>query len=272
MLLARFALAGSLAILPTMAYAETFFIPVVSAPARPIPSQTFPFQNTEWGATQTVSNPTGTLLTFRYTAVFGGKFAQIISECGGSQSVPPNSSFGLGCVLPGAGGIGFVQMDLDPGLVPTGAINLLAFRNCCGTPNPVGVPLAYGPLPVYDSLFPTSSTVASAEIDALPIPVDSPIRDVNDPLARRVNVTLFNAGKEAATATISAIGTAAPPIVVTLQGEEVAQLSDVFPGTSYQVLVVTVSQPFLGYASSVITYSDPTRPPTIAVYPFRQLP
>jgi hypothetical protein len=86
-----------------------------------------------------------------------------------------------------------------------------------------------------------------------------------------VNVTIFNAGKDAATATITAVGSAASPIVVTLQGEEVRQVNDVFPEGDYRVLVVTVPQPFLCYASSVITYADPTRAAALAVYSFQQV-
>jgi hypothetical protein len=86
-----------------------------------------------------------------------------------------------------------------------------------------------------------------------------------------VNLTIFNAGQEPATATITAVGSAAPPIVVTLQGEEVRQVNDVFSEGDYRVLVVTASQPFLCYASSVITYSDPTIAPAVAVYSFQQV-
>ncbi len=253
-------------------HAATVFVPVVSATTRPIPSLMFPFQNIYWGSTLTVSNPGESPLTFRYTAIFGGAFANIADGCAGSNTVPPNMLWQIGCVSPGVGGIGFVQMDLDPGLVPTGAIRLVALRTCCGTPYPAAVPLASAPLPVYESLFPASSTAASAEIVDLPGPADDKtLRDLNDPLTRRVNVTVFNSSQEAATATIRAVGSAAPPIVVTLQSEEVRQVNDVFPESDYRVLVVTVSQPFLCYASSVITYSDPTRAPALAVYSFQQV-
>jgi hypothetical protein len=131
--------------------------------------------------------------------------------------------------------------------------------------------------------------VTSTEIVDLPGPANTnPLRDVNDPLTRRVNLTIFNAGQEAATATITAVGSTPPPvpagqeaaaaaaitatpIVITLQGGEVRQVNDVFPESDYRVLVVTVSQPFLCYASSVITYADPTRAPAIAVYSFQQV-
>jgi hypothetical protein len=231
----------------------------------------FPFQNVGWVSTLTVSNPGESPLTFRYTAVFGGAFAKIADGCGGSLNATPNMSWQIGCVSPGVGGIGFVQMDLDSGLVTTGAIQLNAERICCGEVYPVFVPLASAPLPVYGSLFPASSVVTSTEIVNLPRPADGPVRDVNDPLTRRVNLTIFNAGQEPATATITAVGSAAPPIVVTLQGEEVRQVNDVFSEGDYRVLVVTASQPFLCYASSVITYSDPTIAPAVAVYSFQQV-
>jgi hypothetical protein len=98
-----------------------------------------------------------------------------------------------------------------------------------------------------------------------------PRRDISDPLVQRRNVTIFNGSQETATATIRAVGSATPPIVVTLQGEEVTQVNDVFPESDYRVLVVTVSQPFLCYASSVITYADPTIAPAVAVYSFHQV-
>ena len=250
-------------------HAATVFVPVVNAPARPIPSQMFPFQPSAWVSTLTVSNPGETPLTFRFTAIFGGLYAQIPSYCVGSFTVQPNTSspsYLTECPLPGVGGLAFVQTDLDPGLVLTGEIRLGVSRNCCRELNSFFVPLASAPLPVYGSLFPASSVVTSTEIVDPPGPANAPtanaleLRDVNDPLTRRVNVTIFNAGQAAATATITAVGSAAPPIVVTLQGEEVGQVNDVFPEGG-RVLVVTVSQPFLCYASSVITYSDPTIAP-----------
>ena len=269
-------------------HAATVFVPVVNAAARPVPSQMFPFQNVGWVSTLTVSNPVETPLTFRYTAVFGGAFAYIADGCGGSRTVTPNMSWQFDCVSPGAGGIGFVQMDLDSGLASTAAIHLEAARNCCGVPYPTLVSLASAPLPVYDSLFPASSVVTSTEIVDLPGPADTnPSRDLNDPLTRRVNLTIFNAGQEAATAKINAIGTTPPPapagrdvaaaaitatpIVITLQGGEVRQVNEIFPVSDYRVLVVTVSQPFLCYASSIITYSDPARAPALAVYSFQQV-
>jgi hypothetical protein len=257
-------------------HAATVFVPVINASARPIPSQMFPFQPSAWVSTLTVSNPGETPLTYRFTAIFGGLYAQIPSYCAGSFTVQPNTStlsypYLTECALPGVGGLAFVQMDLDPGLVLTGEIRLGVSRNCCQELNSFFVPLASAPLPVYGSLFPASSVVTSTEIvDPAGLALPSGSRDVNDPLTRRVNLTIFNAGKEAATATITVVGSAAPPIVVALQSEEVGQVNDVFPEGG-RVLVVTASQPFLCYASSVITYSDPTRASAIAVYSFQQV-
>jgi hypothetical protein len=264
-----------------LAYAGTVFMPIVSAPARPVPSANFPYQNAYWISTQTVSNLTDSSLTFRYKAIFGGDYAYISDGCSNTSLVAPaNTSWeisslgGSGCVYPGTGGVGFVQMDLDRGLMSSGGIHLAVARSCIpNQPAPAIVSLTSAPLPVYEAFFSAASTAASVDISAMrPAPFDDPCRDMNDPLMRRVNVTLLNGGLEAATATVSVVGKSATPYAVVLKAGEVLQINDVFLGLSYQVLAVSASQPFLCYASSVTTFTDPTRAPAIEVYPFRQIP
>ncbi len=272
-----------LAVLATWAFparAATIYIPVASALAKPIPSAAFPHQEVDWVTTQTVTNLTDRLLTVGYVRVLAGPDASLSRGCSeGRLPVSPGYSWnvgstaGLGCVFL-HGHPGFVQIDIDEGIVISGSIHLVAVRYCyegdlLGTP----VSLAAAPLPVYDAPFPAGATAYS--LDVLP-PISGlggpPCGDINDPFDRRVNLTVANAGVEAATVTVRAPGVSAAPFVFSVPAGEAVQLNGVFPGHEYHVLLVTATQPFLTYASSTTTFSDPSRPPDLAVYPFRLLP
>ena len=272
-----------LAMLATWAFpagAATIYIPVVSALAKPIPSAAFPDQEVDWVTTHTLSNLTDRLLTVGYVRALAGPDARISSGCSESRLlVSPDYSWnigsiaGFGCVFP-PHHPGFVEVDVDEGIVISGSIHLVALRHCyvddlAGTP----VSLAAAPLPVYDAPFPAGATAYS--LDVLP-PISGlggpPCGDINDPVERRVNLTVANAGAEAATVTVRAPGVSAEPIVFPVPSGEAVQLNGVFPGHQYHVLLVTATQPFLTYASSTTTFSDPGRPPDLAVYPFRLLP
>jgi hypothetical protein len=263
----------SLGFLATTARGETAFVPVVNAPALHALQQ----EDTWWTSTLSLTNPTDVSLTFRYLQIFGGALANIFFGCVGSFSVQAHSfvrAEDIGnrtCLNPGAGAA-FVQIDIDPGLIPTAGIHLTDYVGCNDQPGPGVVSVAAVPLPIYAAPFPANSTAVSTDVsmprEAL---VDECFR-LTVPVSQRVNVTIFNAGPAVGTATVKAAGTDLLAYTVTLSAGSVTQLNDVFPGASYQVLTVSVSQPFLCYASSVVTWSDPARVPSFGVYTFQEVP
>lgn len=258
------------------ARADNVFIPAVTISAQPLLSGSYwPgtfWRDTYWHASHTVTNPTDRHLTFRYVRVFGDRSARISDACHGSLVIPPNYSWGTSCAKPG-GGPAFLEVDLDPGLILTGSIRFEALIGC-GPPAQGGTTVASAPLPVYEGPFPAGATAASAELTTAGTfaPDERCPEPTIAPAQRRVNVTVLNASHEGAVVEVRAVGASAPPYQVSLAAGEVVQLNNVFAGYYHRVVLVTASQPFLCYASSVTTWSDPGRAPAIAVYPFRVLP
>jgi hypothetical protein len=262
-------------LLAAAAHGETVFVPVVDAPALHALQQ----EDTHWTSTLSLTNPTGGSLTFRYLQVLGAQ-ANIFSGCVGSFSVPAQSLFraeDIGnrtCVHPGGAGVAFLQIDVDPGLVPTAGIHLTDYVGCNDAPGPAVVSVAAVPLPIYAAPFPANATAASSDV-SMPRELLLAGRECSQltaPVSQRVNVTILNAGADAGTATVTAAGTSLPPYIVTLNAGSVTQLNNVFPEADYQVLTISVSQPFLCYASSVVKWSDAARVPSIAVYGFHEVP
>ena len=256
--------------------AGTVFIPAVTTDSHPILSGsdwpgTF-WRDTYWHATHTVTNPTDRHLTFRYVRIFGDRSAKISDACHGSLVVPPNYSWGTGCAKPG-GGPAFVELALDPGLLLTGSIQFRAVIEC-GPPGGSGKAVVTAPLPVYEEPFPAGATVASVDLPQAGtfVPDELCPEPTIAPDQRRVNLTVLNAGQEVTVVEVRAVGTDAPQYRLSVAAGEVVQLNNVFAGHYYKVVLVTASQPFLCYASSVTTWSDPGRVPAIAVYPFRVIP
>ena len=180
---------------------------------------------------------------------------------------------GTGVARPGDGP-GLLELDVDPGLVVTTGISLTEFRVCDTPPNPPvprRVRLVTAPMPAYRALFPADAAAASGDIA---LPTQFSRGDVchveTEPVYSRVNVTILNAGQVEATATVRYASGSQTPYVVTVPAGAVLQLNDVFPGTTYQsALLVSATQPFLAYASTVVSWSDPGRAPAIAVVDFR---
>lgn len=258
------------------ARAATAFIPLVTTGAQPLLSGsdwpgTF-WRDTYWHASHTVTNPTDRHLSFRYVRVFGDRSATISDACHGSLVVPPNYSWGTSCAKPG-GGPAFLEVDLDPGLILTGSIHFRA-RIECGPPGGSGTSVASAPLPVYTAPFPAGSTAVSAELPSAGTftPDELCPEPTIAPAQRRVNLTVLNAGQEAAEVEVRGVGTDSPPYRLSLAAGEVVQLNNFLSGHYNTVVLVTASQPFLCYASSVTTWTDPGRVPAIAVYPFRVIP
>lgn len=260
------------------AFSETVYVPVVSANVHQT-SALHP--DVFWISTLTLSNPTDTPLTFRHVRIFGGAGASIDTGClNTSLTVPPHDLWrfsdiaGGTCADPG-GGPAFLELDLDSGLIVTTGISLTEFRYCySNAPAPQPVSLAAAPLPVYRALVPADTVAVSSDI-ALPTqpPIGHECRIETDPVSGRVNVTILNAGPVAATATVQAAGSPLAPYVLTLPAGTTIQLNNVFPGATYhRALLVSVTQPFLAYASSVVSWADPDQVPAIAVVEFRRLP
>ena len=259
--------------------AETIYLPVVSRATAPVPSDTWGLQDATWKSTLSVSNPTSNTLTFRLLRLFGGRSARIEVGCAGeSLRVPPETSWDLssigyaGCVRPGSEPA-MLEIDLDAGLLVSGGVHLAVARYCWSEPQPETLSLAAAPLPAYQGLFPAGATAVSVDI-AFPHEPQKPREcvDETDAVTRRVNVTLFNGGASAATFTIAPVGGALAPLALELAPGAVLQLNDIYPTGRYRVLLVSADAPFLCYASSVTTWADPKRPPSIGVYPFRPIP
>lgn len=271
-----FVLLVALALISPSATAGTVFIPLISAPAALAPSPTWPYPDGAWVSTHTYTNVTPDLLTLRYERVLAGIGASLgCSE--GRSPVPPESSWhvstiaGVGCARPGDQP-GFVQLSVDEGLAVSASIHLVAARHCFEPPNLTFVSLAAAPLPVYDAPFPAGSTAHSVGLQPpVPIPFGPACSDDYDPVARRVNLTVANAGHEVATVLVRAPGLTVPPYSFSLAAGQSIQLNGVFTGHDYDALLVTATEPFLVYASSVTTFMDPRRPPALAVYSFRLL-
>ena len=265
----------SLLLAPKYLDAATIYIPVVAAPGTRMPSDVWPWQSIEWCTTRAVTNTTNGPLAFRYISVLGGEYARIEPGCSeGPLIVPPRATWhvaplgSLGCVSPG-NGAGFVELDVDPGVIVSGSIHLEAFRACEPSPPPVAVSLATAPLPVYEVPFPAGMTAHSASIP--PPPSETFCSDPADPASRRINLTVANTGDAEAMATVWVPGDSPDPYVFSVPARRSVQLNGVLPGHAYEILLLSATQPYLAYASSVTTYLDPRRPPDLAVYPFRLL-
>jgi hypothetical protein len=189
-------------------------------------------------------------------------------------TVPAHSSLRLGdrpysfCIVSGPG-VAFIQLSLERGLVVGSAIEL---RELSGCDDSWGQRLLVSaPLPVYAAPFPAHSAALSE--GAFPPPPEAfpCARDIA-PVSRRLNVTLLNAGDEDAVFTITPQASAAPPLEVSLGPGQAIQLNDIFPDQPVRSLLISASQPFLSYASSVSTYSDPERPASFATFSFKVLP
>lgn len=259
--------------------AETIFLPIVSRETAPVPSDTWGLQDAAWRSTLSVSNPTSRTLTFRLLRLFGGRSARIGVGCAGeSLRVSPESFWDLysighsNCVYPGSEPA-MLEIDLDAGLLISGGVHLAVARYCWSEPVPETLSVAAAPLPAYPGLFPAGSTAVSTDI-AFPHEPQKPpeCADVANAVARRVNLTLFNGGASSASFTIAPVGGALAPLALDLAPGAVQQLNDIYPTGDYRVLLVSADAPFLCYASSVTTWADPKRPPSIGVYPFRLLP
>jgi len=258
----------------TPSQAAPAYIPVAFAPALMLPPDSYPPETVWWRTSHSFTNTTDTTLTAKYVRVIGSP-GTIRPGCDdGPLFVPPRTLWrisdlgGSGCASSGDSP-GFLELDLDPGVVVSGGIHLVT-PDSCGDPSAIGeISLSSAPLPVYRALFPGGSTVASLGLP--PLPSGPSCTNPHAPVARRVNLTVANAGLEAATVTVGASGTSAEPLVFLVPAGTPLQLNDLFPDLHYEVLLVTSSQPFLAYASSVTTYADPAQIPSLAVYSFRPL-
>ncbi len=267
-------LAAALLVAGTPSQAEHAYIPIAFAPALMLPPESYRPETVWWRTTHSFTNTTDTTLTAQYVRVIGSP-GSIGPGCdGGPLIVPPRTLWrisdigGSGCASSGHGP-GFLELDLDPGVVVSGGIHLVT-PHSCGDPSAIGeISLASAPLPVYRALFPGGATAASLGLP--PLPSDPSCTNPRAPVARRVNLTVANGGLETATVSVRASGASAEPLVFFVPAGTPLQLNDLFPEGSYEVLLVTSSQPFLAYASSVTTYADPDQIPSLAVYSFRPL-
>ena len=267
-------LTAALMLAATPSPGEPIYIPVASAPAQMLPAGPYPPHTVWWRSTHSVTNATDIMLTVRYVRVLGAP-GWIGPGCdSGALFVPPNTTWrisdvGVPSCADSGHSPGFLELDADPGLVVAGGIHLV-IPHSCNDPSAVGeLSLASAPLPVYAAPFPAGSTAFSFGLP--PLPSDPSCTHPRAPVARRVNLTVANAGLATATVTVRAAGTPAEPLVLSIPPGAPAQLNGVFPGLRYDVLLVTSTQPFLVYASSVTNYSDPAQLPSLAVYPFRLL-
>lgn len=262
------------------AFSDSVYVPLVitqvpqASPAHPV---------VVWLSTFTLTNPTDSPLTYRHLRVFGGRGAYIEPLVVNLPlTVRPHDLAHYGGIYGGmlaspGDGPGFLELDVDPGLVVTTGITLTEFRNCyrnLNPPVPQPVYLATAPMPVYRALFPADAVAASGDV-ALPrqFPLDHECHVETAPVFSRVNVTILNAGQVEATATIRYASGRQTPYVLTVPAGAVLQLNDIFPGTTFQnALLVSATQPFLAYASSVVSWSGPNQAPAIAVIDFRSVP
>lgn len=256
--------------------ASSVLVPVVSFLSRgvPQPGSTQPYSDFWWISAATVSNPTEQARTYRVVQVLGNPAAVINFTCVGlSFSVAPNS---FREVLSPAGGCATVdqgsallEIDLDPDLVVTASMHLQVFRTCVFAGTEAST-VGYAPMPVFRRPFLPTSPATSTEVllgdnhQPTVCPADS------DPKTWRTNVALFNLGQGTATFTVSAPGSKEQPYVVQVSSNDGLQLNGVFPGEGYRSLVVTSTEPFVCWASTVSTYLPVAhRPQSFNVYAFQ---
>ena len=231
-----------------------------------------------WYTSHYVHNPTDRPLSIRYLGAYTGigalpPYPGCTSETN-EATVPAHSSLRLDdlplsfCIRWGPG-VAFIHLSLERGLVVGSAIDLRALPGCGGSWEQRL--LASAPLPVYTALFPAGSVALSR--GAIPLPPEpTPCAPDIAPVARRLNVTLLNAGDEDAVFAISPQTSAAPPLEVSLRPGQTIQLNDIFADQPVRALLVSASQPFLAYASAISTYSDQARPASFSTFSFEVLP
>jgi len=258
--------------LPGTAGADEIYVPDLNAPTTlagaPVGSI--------WFTNRFVLNPTDRPLAYSFRVRFGWNGpSPPPAGCEADVYVPPRSSVPVStpmagsCISPGVG-VGFLQLELQSGLVLTAAIELREFTGC--GPESHTTVLTSGALPVYSSIFPAGSTVVTDGL--LPPPPESAVPCMRGagPDTRRVNVTIVNLGSASTSATVSVPDSNGAPLEIVVSPGQVRQLNDVFPDLNITALSVTASQPFLCYASAVSTFTDPLRPASIATYRFRPSP
>jgi hypothetical protein len=261
-------------LLPVAGRAEDAFAPFVNAPL----SLSGGTVDAIWYTNHYVHNPTARPLSVRYLGAYTGigalpPYAGCTSRMS-EATVPPHSSLRLGdmpdsfCIVSGPG-VAFIHLALERGLVAGGAIEL---RELSGCDDSWGQRLLVSaPLPIYAAPFPAHS-VALSEGAFPPPPEAFPCASDIAPVARRLNVTLLNAGGADAVFTVTPQASAAPPLEVSLGPGQAIQLNDIFTDQPVRALLVSASQPFLSYASVVSAYSDPQRPASFSTFSFKVLP
>ena len=257
------------------AFSDSVYVPLVitvvpqASPNHPVVA---------WLGTLTLTNPTDAPLTFRHLRVFGGPGAYMDPLVVNlSFTVPPHDLQryeGDGILARPATAPDSSSWMSTPASSSRPASPSPSFVSATGTPTLRYPDQSASPRLRCRRIARSSPPTAVAASGDIALPTQFSLDDVchveTEPVYSRVNVTILNAGEVEATATVRYASGRQTPHVVTVPAGAVRQLNDVFPGTTYQsALLVSATQPFLAYASTVVSWSDPGRAPAIAVVDFR---
>jgi hypothetical protein len=243
----------------TCATAQSLYVPYVRTTGMPY-----------WESRLSLFNAGQTTGKAHILGIYGGG-ATLIDPAGcegNNASALPNGGHRVNeCVAqPPSTGVAFLEVSTDPGILLQGDIyRSLAYLNFCGLPGVVVVPLARWPLPIFHGTFAAGTTVITGELSLGNLALGNPgCVPAGRTYARRVNVTLFNAGTTPATFQITVRDNDAlsPPIytrTVTVSAKDVTQVNGIqseFPAPAHDPearvwIAITADQPFLAYTSAI---------------------
>ncbi len=180
-------------------------------------------------------------------------------------------------------GVGFLELNMSPGMVFSADVQRVTQRCEVGAPNCITLVSGQVGIPIYHALFPAGSIAVSGAVELGQFGLSRIGYSTEVDRRRRMNVTLFNAANAAATFVVrtfphhfSTIPLAEQTVVV--DPKDVLQINSfavptessiptqTFNGGNQIWVTITADQPFLSYVSTIFSAVEPGDLP-FQVYP-----
>ena len=251
---------------------------------------------TGWQSRLTLFNNGPAPATWRFVAAYGGETSlegstdpyckpTTVHTVEASTGVSVGSCF----VRPPTGGVAFVVLGTRGPLVPHPTVRRTHSVADCTSPGVLNIPQGRVPAPTFGALFPSGSVVVTGDVDLGNTELEGCVSD-SQRYARRVNVTMFNAGdaqawfrimvragvnssrtyyeKTLAVPAKEVVQLNSLPLDLDLVAEQPGAAAD---GSTTVWVLVTADQPFLSYVSTVFDKAEADAMP-MEVYPSYLLP
>lgn len=241
---------------------------------------------TRWESTGGLFNSTLSPARITYVGLYGNGARLAASQtCTTAQMLGPGSGM-LVYPCPGADpdpGVAMLELDVPDGVVAHADVLRNRSHQGCQSPEETPVPQGQAGLPVFRGLFPASATATAGPIQLGSFRLPEQCASPNQKYIRRVNVTFFNGGSQAATFVLAELPFhSSPETLLTREynvgpmdvlqvnslpvpSDDAPDLSDPFGGSRIWIRV-TADQPFLYYVSTVFDDPEPGAMP-FQVYP-----